>query len=326
MVPPCCGGELPSHLPPVAVAPPLLPGIGWGRWPRCAQTPHNQGTTRPPRTYGRRPLVAAVAVAAASAASCSSSFPSSFSPHTKTKKPKIIVPSSACVLEALLIPPLPPRVAVMAGGLTSRQKNETKRLVMYIERDSRKAMAGNEQQSSNEYLSKCLDQLTCHIVQELPAMLGSCIVVLERGGLSLKGAKYKSYTGTNKWIRRVLVREVGIFCPYLPTTTNYISMHKSTLQTLEEQHKGTAVVSGITGLGLKGTAFMGVPHLVITGSGGERPLHRKTTTEPFNCKTVPVKALPSQDCRKDPESLGGRDFGSTAVGGSLKDEVVFLQN
>ncbi|MGH0173334.1 UNVERIFIED_CONTAM: hypothetical protein FKN15_065103 [Acipenser sinensis] len=27
-----------------------LPGIGWGRWPRCAQTPHNQGTTRPPHS------------------------------------------------------------------------------------------------------------------------------------------------------------------------------------------------------------------------------------------------------------------------------------
>ncbi|MGH0122139.1 UNVERIFIED_CONTAM: hypothetical protein FKN15_042910 [Acipenser sinensis] len=38
-----------------------------------------------------------------------------FSTQKTKKKPKIIVPSSACVLEALLIPPLPPRVAVMAG-------------------------------------------------------------------------------------------------------------------------------------------------------------------------------------------------------------------
>ncbi|MGH0144364.1 UNVERIFIED_CONTAM: hypothetical protein FKN15_016447 [Acipenser sinensis] len=35
---------------------------------------------------------------------------------------------------------------------------------------------------------------------------------------------------------------------------------------------------------------------------------RITATEPFNCKTVPVKALPSQDRRKDPETLGGWDF------------------
>ncbi|MGH0144281.1 UNVERIFIED_CONTAM: hypothetical protein FKN15_046641 [Acipenser sinensis] len=34
--------------------------------------------------------------------------------------------------------------------------------------------------------------------------------------------------------------------------------------------------------------------------------------EPFNCKTVPVKALPSQDSRKDPELLGGRDFESNS--------------
>ncbi|MGH0114391.1 UNVERIFIED_CONTAM: hypothetical protein FKN15_005873 [Acipenser sinensis] len=44
--------------------------------------------------------------------------------------------------------------------------------------------------------------------------------------------------------------------------------------------------------------------------GAERPLCTITTTEPFNCKTVPVKVLPSQDRHKDPESLGGWDFGS----------------
>ncbi|MGH0122329.1 UNVERIFIED_CONTAM: hypothetical protein FKN15_003120 [Acipenser sinensis] len=34
--------------------------------------------------------------------------------------------------------------------------------------------------------------------------------------------------------------------------------------------------------------------------------------EPFNCKTVPVKAQLSQDHRNDPESLGGRDIGSNS--------------
>ncbi|RXM28655.1 Adenosine 3'-phospho 5'-phosphosulfate transporter 2 [Acipenser ruthenus] len=46
--------------------------------------------------------------------------------------------------------------------------------------------------------------------------------------------------------------------------------------------------------------------------GGKCLLCRTTTMEPFNCKTVPLKALPSQDCRKDPVSLGGRDFGSNS--------------
>ncbi|MGH0130233.1 UNVERIFIED_CONTAM: hypothetical protein FKN15_066948 [Acipenser sinensis] len=32
----------------------------------------------------------------------------------------------------------------------------------------------------------------------------------------------------------------------------------------------------------------------------------------FNLKTVPVKALPSQDRRNDPESLGDQDFGTNS--------------
>lgn len=46
------------------------------------------------------------------------------------------------------------------------------RLVMYIERDSRKTTPGKEQQSGNEYLSRCLDLLIRHMVQELPRILG----------------------------------------------------------------------------------------------------------------------------------------------------------
>lgn len=46
------------------------------------------------------------------------------------------------------------------------------RLLMYIERDSRKTMPRKEQQGGSEYLSKCLDLLIYHIVQELPGILG----------------------------------------------------------------------------------------------------------------------------------------------------------
>ena len=46
------------------------------------------------------------------------------------------------------------------------------RLVMYIERDSRKTTPGKEQQGGNEYLSTCLGLLIRHIVQELPRVLG----------------------------------------------------------------------------------------------------------------------------------------------------------
>ncbi|XP_062926158.1 serine/threonine-protein kinase ULK4 isoform X2 [Mobula hypostoma] len=49
------------------------------------------------------------------------------------------------------------------------------RLVMYIERDSRK---GKEQQINNEYLSRCLDLLICHIVHELPGIIGDVLCAL----------------------------------------------------------------------------------------------------------------------------------------------------
>ncbi|KAI2655546.1 Serine/threonine-protein kinase ULK4 [Labeo rohita] len=42
---------------------------------------------------------------------------------------------------------------------------------MYIERDVRKATPGKEQQSGNEYLSKCLTLFIRHTVHELPAIL-----------------------------------------------------------------------------------------------------------------------------------------------------------
>ncbi|XP_078085432.1 serine/threonine-protein kinase ULK4 [Mustelus asterias] len=62
------------------------------------------------------------------------------------------------------------------------------RLVMYIERDSRKTIQGKEQQNNNEYLSKCLDLLICHIVQELPAIIGGVLSAL----CNVSGRKHPS--------------------------------------------------------------------------------------------------------------------------------------
>uniref|UniRef100_A0A8C2SZ16 Unc-51 like kinase 4 n=1 Tax=Coturnix japonica TaxID=93934 RepID=A0A8C2SZ16_COTJA len=62
------------------------------------------------------------------------------------------------------------------------------RLVMYIERDSRKTTAGKEQQSGNEYLSKCLDLLIHHIVRELPEILGDILNTLT----NVSGRKHPS--------------------------------------------------------------------------------------------------------------------------------------
>ncbi|XP_055509244.1 serine/threonine-protein kinase ULK4 isoform X1 [Leucoraja erinacea] len=59
------------------------------------------------------------------------------------------------------------------------------RLVMYIERDSRK---GKEQQNSNKYLSKCLDLLVCHIIHQLPGIIGSVLSALR----NVSGRKHPS--------------------------------------------------------------------------------------------------------------------------------------
>ncbi|XP_042333128.1 serine/threonine-protein kinase ULK4 isoform X2 [Sceloporus undulatus] len=68
------------------------------------------------------------------------------------------------------------------------------RLVMYIERDSRKTMPGKEQQSSNEYLSKCLGLLIFHIVQELPHILGDILSALA----NVSGRKHPSTVQTKQ--------------------------------------------------------------------------------------------------------------------------------
>ncbi|KAM4705110.1 serine/threonine-protein kinase ULK4 [Rhinophrynus dorsalis] len=62
------------------------------------------------------------------------------------------------------------------------------RLVMYIERDSRKTTPGKEQQSISEYLSVCLDLLIHHIVRELPGVLGEILSALS----SVSGRKHPS--------------------------------------------------------------------------------------------------------------------------------------
>ncbi|XP_074747646.1 serine/threonine-protein kinase ULK4 isoform X2 [Strix uralensis] len=62
------------------------------------------------------------------------------------------------------------------------------RLVMYIERDSRKTTPGKEQQGGSEYLSKCLDLLIYHIVRELPGILGDILTALT----NVSGRKHPS--------------------------------------------------------------------------------------------------------------------------------------
>lgn len=62
------------------------------------------------------------------------------------------------------------------------------RLVMYIERDSRKTSPGKELQGGSEYLARCLDLLIQHMVQEPPRILGDIINAL----VNVSGRKHPS--------------------------------------------------------------------------------------------------------------------------------------
>ncbi|XP_053570318.1 serine/threonine-protein kinase ULK4 [Bombina bombina] len=62
------------------------------------------------------------------------------------------------------------------------------RLVMYIERDSRKNATGKEQQSVNKYLSACLELLIHHIVHELPGIFEDILNALS----DVSGRKHPS--------------------------------------------------------------------------------------------------------------------------------------
>ncbi|XP_072535713.1 serine/threonine-protein kinase ULK4 isoform X1 [Salminus brasiliensis] len=68
------------------------------------------------------------------------------------------------------------------------------RLVMYIERDIRKATPGKEQQSGNEYLSKCLALFIRHTVRELPAILDDILSALG----NIVGRKHPSTVQTRQ--------------------------------------------------------------------------------------------------------------------------------
>ncbi|XP_054406384.2 serine/threonine-protein kinase ULK4 isoform X9 [Pongo abelii] len=84
------------------------------------------------------------------------------------------------------------------------------RLVMYIERDSRKITPGKEQQSGNEYLSKCLDLLIRHIVQELPRILGDILNSLA----NVSGRKHPS---------TVQVKQLKMCLPLMPIVLHLVT-------------------------------------------------------------------------------------------------------
>ncbi|XP_006868888.1 PREDICTED: serine/threonine-protein kinase ULK4 [Chrysochloris asiatica] len=96
------------------------------------------------------------------------------------------------------------------------------RLVMYIERDSRKTTPGKEQQSGNEYLSKCLDLLIHHIVQELPRILGDILNALA----NVSGRKHPS---------TVQVKQLKICLPLMPVVLHLVTSQVFRPQVVTEE-------------------------------------------------------------------------------------------
>ncbi|KAM5233477.1 serine/threonine-protein kinase ULK4 isoform 2-T2 [Hipposideros larvatus] len=84
------------------------------------------------------------------------------------------------------------------------------RLVMYIERDSRNTTPGKEPQSSHEYLSRCLDLLICHIVQELPRILGDILNALA----NVSGRKHPS---------TVQAKQLKMCLPLMPVVLHLVT-------------------------------------------------------------------------------------------------------
>ncbi|XP_040850226.1 serine/threonine-protein kinase ULK4 isoform X1 [Ochotona curzoniae] len=96
------------------------------------------------------------------------------------------------------------------------------RLVMYIERDSRKTSPGKEQHSGNEYLSRCLDLLICHMVQELPGILGDILTALA----NVSGRKHPS---------TVQVKQLRLCLPLMPVVLHLVTSQVFRPQVVTEE-------------------------------------------------------------------------------------------
>ncbi|XP_074262178.1 serine/threonine-protein kinase ULK4 isoform X3 [Saimiri boliviensis] len=105
------------------------------------------------------------------------------------------------------------------------------RLVMYIERDSRKTTPGKEQQSGSEYLSRCLELLICHVVQELPRILGDILNALA----NVSGRKHPS---------TVQVKQLKLCLPLMPVVLHLVTSQSH----IKSVDSGETNIDGAIGL------------------------------------------------------------------------------
>ncbi|KAF6101594.1 unc-51 like kinase 4 [Phyllostomus discolor] len=96
------------------------------------------------------------------------------------------------------------------------------RLVMYIERDSRKTSPGKEQQSGSEYLSRCLGLLIRHVVQELPRVLGDVLNALA----NVSGRKHPS---------TVQAKQLKMCLPLMPIVLHLVTSQVFRPQVVTEE-------------------------------------------------------------------------------------------
>ncbi|XP_054451851.1 serine/threonine-protein kinase ULK4 [Pteronotus mesoamericanus] len=96
------------------------------------------------------------------------------------------------------------------------------RMVMYIERDSRKTTPGKEQQSGNEYLSRCLGLLIRHVTQELPRVLGDVLNALA----NVSGRKHPS---------TVQAKQLKMCLPLMPIVLHLVTSQVFRPQVVTEE-------------------------------------------------------------------------------------------
>nr|XP_051708599.1 serine/threonine-protein kinase ULK4 isoform X3 [Oryctolagus cuniculus] len=96
------------------------------------------------------------------------------------------------------------------------------RLVLYIERDSRKTAPGREQQSGSEYLCRCLALLVRHVVQELPGILGDVLTALA----NVSGRKHPS---------TVQVKQLKMCLPLMPVVLHLVTSQVFRPQVVTEE-------------------------------------------------------------------------------------------
>ncbi|CAH6777563.1 Ulk4 [Phodopus roborovskii] len=124
------------------------------------------------------------------------------------------------------------------------------RLVMYIERDSRKTSPGKELQAGSEYLARCLGLLIQHMVQEPPRILGDILNALanvsgRKHPSTVQGKQLKMYLPMMPVVLHLVMSQV--FRPQV-VTEEFLFSYGTILSHIKSIDLGETNIDGAIGL------------------------------------------------------------------------------